>query len=169
MREFATTEMNLPEAEAHLATHLGHRYVDTDWRPALTAVMDAEGDVATAVKALEPLAVAATCRTGIKIRIPAANPPAQLSDAETMLMTSVAALKQRNSTDKAIAASVCQEMVAADGDVIEVDSDSDDDEDSGPTITRESVLELCQQLESGCLVFGDAGSSLRLSRELRIF
>ncbi|KIK71917.1 hypothetical protein PAXRUDRAFT_73440, partial [Paxillus rubicundulus Ve08.2h10] len=48
--------MNLLEAEAHLAAHLGHHYVDLDWRPALTVVMDAEGDVAVTMKAIEPLA-----------------------------------------------------------------------------------------------------------------
>ncbi|KAF9233105.1 hypothetical protein BU15DRAFT_66870 [Melanogaster broomeanus] len=95
-------------------------------------------------------------------------------DAEMTLMTSITALQQRNrvfgeplsleeildpaeereisssgsgagvATDKAIAALVPWEMAAAHGDVIEVDSDSDDDEDSGPTITREKVLELCR-------------------------
>ncbi|KAF9247196.1 hypothetical protein BU15DRAFT_70035 [Melanogaster broomeanus] len=162
VREFATTEMNLPEVEAPLA-----------------AVMDAEGDVATAMKAIEPLYDAADRRTGIKIRIPAAQPPPQLSDAETTLMTSITALQQRNrifgeplsleeildpaeereigssgsgagvATDKAIAALVRWEMAAAHGDVIEVDSDSDDDEDSGPAITREKVLELCYRENSG--------------------
>ncbi|KIO01472.1 hypothetical protein M404DRAFT_150000 [Pisolithus tinctorius Marx 270] len=48
--------MSLPNAEAHLAAHLGCHYVDVDWQPALTAVMDAEGDVTTAMKAIEPLA-----------------------------------------------------------------------------------------------------------------
>ncbi|KAF9220389.1 hypothetical protein BS17DRAFT_680167, partial [Gyrodon lividus] len=62
--------MNLPNTEARLAAHLGHHYVNTDWRPALRAVMDAEGDVAIAMKAIEPLAKAATHQTGLKIRIP---------------------------------------------------------------------------------------------------
>ncbi|KAF9218623.1 hypothetical protein BS17DRAFT_720099 [Gyrodon lividus] len=52
--------MNLPDAEARLVAHLGHCYVDTDWQPALRAVMDAEGDVSIAMKAVEPLAEAAT-------------------------------------------------------------------------------------------------------------
>ncbi|KAF9219960.1 hypothetical protein BS17DRAFT_679489, partial [Gyrodon lividus] len=63
--------MNLPDAEAHLAAHLRHCYVNLDWRPALRAVMDAEGDVAIAMKAVEPLSEAATRQTGLKIRIPA--------------------------------------------------------------------------------------------------
>ncbi|KAF9230295.1 hypothetical protein BU15DRAFT_69315 [Melanogaster broomeanus] len=161
----------------------GDRYVDADWRPALAAVIDAEGDVAAAMKAIEPLALydAADRRTGIKIRIPAAQPPPQLSDAEMTLMTSITALQQRNrvfgeplsleeildpaeereisssgsstgvATDKAIAALVRWETVAAHGDVIEVDSDSDDDEDPGPTslASHEKVVELCYRENSG--------------------
>ncbi|KIK92993.1 hypothetical protein PAXRUDRAFT_146061 [Paxillus rubicundulus Ve08.2h10] len=73
-------------------------------------------------------------------------------------------------TDEAIATSVCQEMAVTNGDVIEVDPDSDsDNEDSGSTLTCESALKLCQQLKSVCLVFGDAGSSLKLLRELWVF
>ncbi|KAF9239072.1 hypothetical protein BU15DRAFT_27183, partial [Melanogaster broomeanus] len=52
-----------PKAEARLAAHLGDRYVDADWRPALAAVMDAEGDVAAAMKAIEPLYGAAESST----------------------------------------------------------------------------------------------------------
>ncbi|KAF9218755.1 hypothetical protein BS17DRAFT_719628, partial [Gyrodon lividus] len=74
VHEFATTEMNLPNAEACLAAHLGHHYVNTDWQPALRAVMDAEGDVAIAMKAVEPL----------------------LSNANKMLMTPVSALHECN-------------------------------------------------------------------------
>ncbi|KIK74900.1 hypothetical protein PAXRUDRAFT_174362 [Paxillus rubicundulus Ve08.2h10] len=72
--------------------------------------------------------------------------------------------------DEAIAAPVCQEMAVAHGEVIEVGSDNDDDnEDSGSTLTHQSTLELCQQLKSVCLVFGDAGSSLKLLRNSRYF
>ncbi|KAF9226842.1 hypothetical protein BS17DRAFT_794273 [Gyrodon lividus] len=72
-------KMNLPNAEACLVAHLGHRYVNTDWWPAPRAVMDAERDVSIAMKA-----------------IPAANLPPQLSNAEKMLMTSVSALHEHN-------------------------------------------------------------------------
>ncbi|KIK95506.1 hypothetical protein PAXRUDRAFT_11411 [Paxillus rubicundulus Ve08.2h10] len=89
--------MNLPEVEARLAAHLGHRYVDLDWRPALMAVMDAEGDVAATMKAIEPLADTAAHRTGIKICVPAlGQPPSQLSVAEKTLMLSVNGLQQCN-------------------------------------------------------------------------
>jgi hypothetical protein len=36
--------MSLPEAESALQAHLGDRFIDSNWRPALAAVMDAEGD-----------------------------------------------------------------------------------------------------------------------------
>ncbi|KIK79982.1 hypothetical protein PAXRUDRAFT_159867, partial [Paxillus rubicundulus Ve08.2h10] len=71
--------------------------------PALVAVMDAEGDIAAAMKAIftvfchiEPLTDAADCQTGIKICIPTAQPPPQLSDAKTTLMTSITTLQQCN-------------------------------------------------------------------------
>ncbi|KIK80476.1 hypothetical protein PAXRUDRAFT_15773 [Paxillus rubicundulus Ve08.2h10] len=89
--------MNLPEAEACLAAHLGHCYIDLDWRPALMAVMDAEGDVAATMKAIKPLADTATHQTGIKIHVPTlGQPPSQLSDAEKTLMLSVSTLQQHN-------------------------------------------------------------------------
>jgi len=40
--EFAATDLLLPNAEIRLQAHLGNRFIDVDWRPALRAVMDAE-------------------------------------------------------------------------------------------------------------------------------
>ncbi|KAI6141329.1 hypothetical protein BKA82DRAFT_4362456 [Pisolithus tinctorius] len=162
IREFATTEMSLPNAEAHLAAHLGCHYVDVDWQPALTAVMDAEGDASKSafVHTLhqcnrifgEPLSLEEIL-----------NPSEEQQKCENFDSSEL--------TDKAIASSVRQEMAVSNGDVIDIDSDSDDVdvEDSGPTITCEGVLALHEQLESACLTFGDAASSLELSRQLRIF
>ncbi|KAF6756551.1 hypothetical protein DFP72DRAFT_768161, partial [Ephemerocybe angulata] len=48
--------MTLPQAETALSEHLGERFQDSDWRPALRAVMDAEGDVERAVRAVQHLA-----------------------------------------------------------------------------------------------------------------
>jgi hypothetical protein len=59
--------MSLPDAEKNLQTHLGERYTDSDWRPALKAVMDAEGDVEMALNAIDALMHAASRRTGLKI------------------------------------------------------------------------------------------------------
>ncbi|KAG2029212.1 hypothetical protein BDR03DRAFT_837006, partial [Suillus americanus] len=60
-----------PNAENKLQALLGKRYIDSDWRPALKAVMDAEGDVEMALNALDALMQAASRRTGLKICIPA--------------------------------------------------------------------------------------------------
>ncbi|KAF9244494.1 hypothetical protein BU15DRAFT_59279 [Melanogaster broomeanus] len=140
----------------------GDRYVDADWRPALAAVIDAEGDVAAAMKAIEPLALydAADAEQASKSVFPRHNhllttqpcirgaiitrgDPRPCEEREISSSGSSAGV----ATDKAIAALVRWETVAAHGDVIEVDSDSDDDEDPGPTITRES-REGCRTLSA---------------------
>ncbi|KAG1873340.1 hypothetical protein C8R48DRAFT_548197, partial [Suillus tomentosus] len=63
--------MSLPNAENKLQALLGKHYIDSNWRLALKAVMDAEGDVEMALNAIDALMQAASCRTGLKIRIPA--------------------------------------------------------------------------------------------------
>ncbi|KAG2115750.1 uncharacterized protein F5147DRAFT_544285, partial [Suillus discolor] len=63
--------MSLPAVENDLKAHLREHYVDSDWRPALKAIMDAEGDTDVALNAVNALAEAASCRTGLKIHIPA--------------------------------------------------------------------------------------------------
>ncbi|KIK78991.1 hypothetical protein PAXRUDRAFT_162528, partial [Paxillus rubicundulus Ve08.2h10] len=69
-----------------------------------------------------------------------------------------------------IVASVHKEITAAVGDMIEVDSDSEDkDSDPIPTHQDMDMFTLCQQLKSACLVYGDAGSSLDLMRQLQLF
>ncbi|KAG1736619.1 uncharacterized protein EDB91DRAFT_1031031, partial [Suillus paluster] len=101
---FAMTEMSLPNAERDLQACLGERYLDSDWRLALKAVIDAEGDTKIALNAVEALKQAASCCTGLKIWIPtipaiptAACPrPDQLSSAEAELMQSVNNLKTWN-------------------------------------------------------------------------
>ena len=45
LRQFASTEMTLLEAEEKLMVHLGGQYSEADWQPEVKAVMDAEGDV----------------------------------------------------------------------------------------------------------------------------
>jgi hypothetical protein len=89
--------MSLSEAETRLEQHLTDRYADTDWRPALKAVMDAEGDIATALEAVDTLAATASQRTGLEIRIPARPKiPTQVTTLEIELMDSVGGLKSRN-------------------------------------------------------------------------
>lgn len=201
VRKFATTEMPLPAVENDLKAHLRERYVDSDWRPALKAIMDAEGDTEIALNAVNALAEAASRRTGLKIRIPARPQQAadQLSSAEADLMQSVNDLKARNRIfgqlptlnelldpveerdmgefpafeggDKAIADEVRREVAIASGEVIEIDSDDDDDDDDSAavSITRTDLLNLCRQLEVGCMQYGDPQFSLNLSSQLRTF
>jgi hypothetical protein len=60
----------------------------------MKAVMDAEGDIATALEAVDTLAATASQRTGLKIRIPACPKiPTQVTTLEIELMDSVGGLK----------------------------------------------------------------------------
>ncbi|KAG2067901.1 hypothetical protein BDR04DRAFT_1104285 [Suillus decipiens] len=72
--------------------------------------------------------------------------------------------------DKAIADEVRREIAVASGGIIGIDSDSDDDDDdddsAAPSITRTDLLHLCQQLEVGCMQYGDPQFSLDLSSQL---
>jgi hypothetical protein len=72
---FANTNMSLPQAESALTQHLGDWYKDADWRPALKAVMDAEGDVEKARKVIQTLSAACE-RPKIIIKLPAMACPA---------------------------------------------------------------------------------------------
>jgi hypothetical protein len=188
--------MTLPEAEARVKEILGTHYLDGDWRPAFKAVMDAEGDSDTAASAVERLAQAASCRTGLKIRIPARRPPlAQLTALEDEVAASIQDLKTRNRIfgeppsmdeflepaeeqqvgesfeggDEAIIAVVRQEMAEKAGQVIEVDSEEEDDPQ--PEVSRMEMLALCQRLEGSCLQFGNADSTvpLDLVKQIRLF
>ena len=68
LREFAVSDMKLPEAEKRLEEHLGDRYKDEDWRPALNAMMLAEGDVAAAQASIHKLsAIAGLPKLTIKL------------------------------------------------------------------------------------------------------
>jgi hypothetical protein len=89
--------MSLPEAETRLEQHLTDCYADMDWRPALKAVVDAEGDIATALKAVDTLAATASQWTGLKIWI-LAHPkiPTQVTTLKIELMDSVGGLKSHN-------------------------------------------------------------------------
>ncbi|KAG0701241.1 hypothetical protein DFH29DRAFT_876055 [Suillus ampliporus] len=72
--------------------------------------------------------------------------------------------------DSSIADTVRHEIAIANGEVIKVDSDEDDDDDEvDPSITRKDILDLCQQLEVGCMQYGDPQFSLDLSSQLRKF
>ncbi|OJA12315.1 hypothetical protein AZE42_14037, partial [Rhizopogon vesiculosus] len=61
IRTFATTQMTLPDVERDLQAHLSERYVDSDWRPALKAVLIAEEDTEMASNAIDALMHIAGC------------------------------------------------------------------------------------------------------------
>ncbi|KAI6096078.1 hypothetical protein EDD16DRAFT_1674899 [Pisolithus croceorrhizus] len=88
MREFAATEMTLPEAEKHLQDILTTHYAEIDWQPALDAVMHAEGDSDAAIAAVEILATNASNQT--------AQPPPQLITLEEEVSSYLTELKSRN-------------------------------------------------------------------------
>lgn len=73
VHDFATLDMTLPQAEAALQVHLGTRFVDTNWQPALKAAMpmDAEGSVDDTLEAIEVLYKEASSCSHLKIRLPA--------------------------------------------------------------------------------------------------
>ena len=191
--------MTLPEAEARMKEILGTHYIDGNWRPALEAVMNAEGDPDTAASAVEQLAQASSCRTGLKFKIwiPARQPLAQLTALEDEVATSIQDLKTRNRIfgeppsvdeflepakeqqvgesfeggDEAIIAVVKQEMAEKAGQVIEVESESDEEDDPQPEVSRAEMLGLCQRLEGGCLQFGNADSTVPrdFMKQIRLF
>jgi hypothetical protein len=97
IREFATTDMSLPIAETRLQMHLGQDYVDDDWRPALKAVMDAEGDVTAALEAVEKVHGRAILPR-LTIKLPGRSKPAaapQLKNLESEVAESIGELKRR--------------------------------------------------------------------------
>jgi hypothetical protein len=50
------------------------------------------------------------------------------------------------------------------------DGDDNDNDDNGhSSITRTDLLDLCRQIEVGCMQYGDTQFSLNLSINLRIF
>jgi len=84
----------LPEAETRLQQHLADRYTNIDWRPALKAVMDAEGDVVAALEAVGCGTRNCCISTNLEIQIPAhPKMPLQVTSLETELMHSVDDLK----------------------------------------------------------------------------
>ena len=97
LHQFAGLDMTLPQAKEKLLAHLGDCYKDTDWHPALKAIMDAEGDVTNAQDAVQSYAT--TCkRPKLITKLPASHPH-QVVDLENDLMESVEKL---NVTDPSV-------------------------------------------------------------------
>ncbi|KAJ7694317.1 hypothetical protein B0H14DRAFT_2651027 [Mycena olivaceomarginata] len=126
---------------------LGSLYVDSDWRPALTAVMNAEKNSVQALKEVEKLAI---------LSLAPPVPTAQLIAAETKLAENLVELKQRNRLhgplpsvnellnpeieivedeelempmDEEIVAKVQHDLVVEQGDIIVIDDDDDEEEE----------------------------------------
>ena len=195
IRDFASTEMTLPDAENLLKTHLGPRYIDHDWRHALKAVMEAEGDIGKAQAMVRELS-SLSHLPKLTIKIPA-RPGSQLAQVETELMEVIEELTQRRCISKIptldeliepaeenededspyhfegeaeIVAQVRREM---DPNTINVDDDSDDsdeeEEDTEDELTRDEAIKLCAQLEKLSIKFGGENFSLELPCQLRRF
>ncbi|KAI6003020.1 hypothetical protein EDD15DRAFT_2226199, partial [Pisolithus albus] len=178
--------MSLPEAESQLQAHLGDRFVDSDWQPALRAVMEAEGDADKASAAVDSLRKAAVARSGLKLKIPARKisrvKPEQsvriFGDVPTIdeLVNPISESEQdellADSSVEGIVQQVRLETAMANGEAVEVeDSDSDDecDGESAPTLSRRDLISLCQQLALNCMQYGDPQASLDLSDQLLKF
>lgn len=194
IRDFATSDMSLPQAEAALQAHLGMRFVDTDWRPGLKAVMDAEGSVDAALEAIEALCKEASSHSRLKIRLPARPKPDQTILAEEVLLAEVRDLQLRNrifgtlptidemldpaeekigedwaksdGSIAGIAEQVRREMAEANSEVVEIDNEDDVDEESTAPLSRADLIRMCQELEEGCMQYGDPSFSLALSHQL---
>jgi len=123
--------------------------------------------------------------------------PTQLLSAELEVMESVHHLRERNrihgklsSVDeiieppeerdlpesildggvKVIADEVRREMAIANGEIIDIDEDDEDDEDDASVtaaLPRGELIQLCKQLEAGCMHYGgDPQFSVNLSHDL---
>ena len=179
--------MTLPRAEEHLSQHLGSRYKSEDWRHALKAVMDAEGDVVKAQQAIQK--ISATCeQPKLTIKLPAR--PSELAASESRLANSVRDLQKRNRIfgelpsiddlldpieerqiedlphafpggDDNIVKEVQYENKVRCGEIIEVDDDdnNNDNEDPDPNFTRRDTIELVARLERLTIKFGDGNKN----------
>ncbi|KAF9220181.1 hypothetical protein BS17DRAFT_759942 [Gyrodon lividus] len=194
--EFAMTDLSLPNAEIRLQAHLGNHFIDADWRPALRAVMDAEGDPQAAVLAIKPLEQAAMCRPGLKIHIsllPKDLP--QLKSAGDELAQSINELKAQNCIfdtlptldevlDPPEEVEICEVEIFMSGEKGEeeiidtvqhkmavargevIEIDSDEEDNLEPCITRAQAMVLCEQLAGAVLEYGEAEDLSELSKQL---
>ena len=71
---------------------------------------------------------------------------------------------------KVIADEVCWEMAIANGEIIDVDEDDKDDKDDASitaALPRSKLIQVCRQLEAGCMHYGgDPQFSVNLSHDL---
>ncbi|KAH9955583.1 hypothetical protein BGW80DRAFT_1466932 [Lactifluus volemus] len=164
--------MTLSQAEEQLLQLLGTRYNDEDWRPALKAVMDAEGDVIMAQEAIRKISVT--------------------SIIEDNLMGSVQDLQRQNriirklpSIEDLVNPAQKQEIedsphafLEGDKDIVnqvvyEDDGDEEKEEDPDVNITHCDAIRLIATLERLTLKFGGdemwIADTLELTHQLRKF
>ena len=194
IREFATTDLTLPAVEKRLHDYLGAGYRDTDWRPALKAVMDAEGNTEQALDAIHKLSNR-SAHPRLTIKIPAAirNTPVEKELAECLHD-----LKQRKRihgpvptiddlvdpeaergittlsvpdqiADEEIVAMVQKRQTKDDQMDVEESDDSSDDGEDDLTETRQDVIQMCARLERLCIKYGNSETSLSLPQQLLRF
>ncbi|KIK18876.1 hypothetical protein PISMIDRAFT_108665, partial [Pisolithus microcarpus 441] len=193
VRDFVTSDMTLPEVESALQLHLGDRFVDADWQPALKVVMDAEGDVDQALEAVDELQDAAASQTGLKIKIPTQSSgllkTCQSTSVEAELEDHISTLKTRkrifgdvptldevfspveerqlegSESDGTVKGIANQVREEFSADCIGAIEVEDDEDDEEPTLStsRTELIALCQQLEGVCMQFGDPQFSLTLT------
>ena len=97
LEEFATTDMCLPEAEQALKDHFRDQYIDSEWRPALDAVMSAENDTSVALENIKKLRLTSGLNpSNTSPDSPLHTPTTQCATLEADLMASVVELKSRN-------------------------------------------------------------------------
>ena len=197
IQAFAPSDMTLPNAKECLKQHLGDRYNDKDWQPALDAVMNAEGDTSRAQEAIHHLASKSQLPR-LVIKLPQRlEPIAQIINVEQELMDSVKELVKRKRIigcpptieelvnpieeqevgdspyrfeggDAKIVAEVRHEMAVAQGEIIELDeSDSEDEDDIDDTLSQQDIIKLCEKLETACFRYGGKNFSLELPHQLR--
>ena len=174
--------MTLPQAEEKLSVHLGDRYVAKDWYPAFKAVMDAEGDVIKAQKALREISLACE-HPKLTIKVPAQRAcPTRLASAKKAIIDSVQRLKDRNrifdelptiddiidpvderedvedsphifpNGETGIIKQVIHKEKVKQGEIIEIEDDEDDD--PLPDTSRHETIALIAQLELLAVKFG---------------
>jgi len=196
IHQYAVGMMSLPDVETALSTHLGDHYVNTNWEPVLKAIMESEDDE-SALDAVATHRTATQSHSGIKICIPArqlASAEAELMESVCWLKERnrihgplpsvdnvVEPPEERDLPEPvldgsvgAIADEVCREAAIANGEIAdEADNGENDDEDSGEALAEavalphDKLIELCKQLEAGCMYYGgDAQFSFNLSRDL---
>ena len=189
--------MTLPDAEEHLKSHLGDRYNQQDWQPALDAVMNAEGDIPCAQEAIHHLASKSQFpRLKIKIsrRLVKPESPPQLVDAEKGLMDSIEELVKRKRiigpppTLEDLVNPIKEQEVGnspyrfegGDAEIVAevrnemavargevIEVDSDSEDEGDAVPSRHEVMKLCEALEKTCIRYGGENFSLELPRQLR--